>query len=149
LVLVVMNIAYSLTAYPAGRLSDRLGRYALLILGLIMLIVADLFLAQAQNLWLVFVGTAFWGFYLGLTQGLISALIADAISPQERGIAFGVFGLISGLALLLASLLAGWLWQNHGGPATFWGGAVIAALALIGFINLLRNKNGLTENSLE
>jgi len=142
LALVVMNMAYSLTAYPVGKISDRLGRHGLMALGLIVLIGSDVLLALAENLWLVFAGTALWGLHMGLTQGLISAMIADAASPEKRGTAFGIFGLISGVALLLASLLAGWLWQNFGAPATFWGGALIAAFALFGFLSLLREEKG-------
>ncbi len=136
LALVVMNVAYSLTAYPVGRLSDRIGRQGLMAFGLIVLIGSDVLLAMAGGLWLVFAGAALWGLHLGLTQGLLAALIADASSPDLRGTAFGVFGLVSGMALFSASLLAGWLWQNYGAPATFWGGAVIAACALCGFLSL-------------
>ena len=140
--LVVMNIAYSLTAYPVGLLSDRIGRQGLLALGLLVLIGADTLLALAGNLWVVFAGVAFWGFHLGLTQGLISALIAETVSSEVRGTAFGIFGLISGMALLLASLLAGWLWQNFGASVAFLGGALITTLALFGFIFLhLASKN--------
>ena len=134
LALVVMNIAYSLTSYPVGKLSDRIGRKGLMALGLLVLVGADLVLALAGNLWWMFAGAAFWGLHLGLTQGLLSALVADATTPQLRGTAFGVFGLVSGISLLLASLLAGWLWQNFGAAATFSCGATIAALALIGFL---------------
>lgn len=142
LVLVVMNIAYSLTAYPVGHLSDRIGRQGLMAVGLIVLIVSDIFLALAGGLWLVFVGAVLWGLHMGLTQGLISALIADAIPPEVRGTAFGMFGLISGMALLSASLLAGWLWQSFGAPATFWGGSLIAVLTLSMFLGLFyRSKN--------
>jgi MFS family permease len=145
LVLVVMNIAYSLTAYPVGHLSDRIGRRGLMAFGLIVLVLADVFLALAGGLWLVFAGAALWGLHMGLTQGLISALIADASSPEVRGTAFGMFGLISGMALLSASFLAGWLWQGYGAPATFWGGAIIATAALCLFLVLCRstkNRSG-------
>jgi MFS family permease len=142
LVLVVMNIAYSLTAYPVGHLSDKIGRQGLMAVGLIVLIVSDVLLALAGGFWLVFAGAACWGLHMGLTQGLISALIADVISPEVRGTAFGVFGLVSGMALLLASILAGWLWQNFGAPATFLGGAFIAVLTLFVFLSLYyRSKN--------
>jgi MFS family permease len=136
LALVVMNVAYSMTAYPVGRLSDRIGRQGLLALGLMVLIGGDVLLATAGGGWQVFAGSALWGLHMGLTQGLLAALIADAISPDLRGTAFGMFGLVSGLALFAASLLAGWLWQNYGAPAPFWGGAVLAACALCGFLSL-------------
>jgi len=133
LVLVVMNIAYSMAAYPVGRLSDQIGRKGLMALGLMVLIGADLLLAFAGSLWWVFAGAALWGLHMGLTQGLLSALVADATTPQLRGTAFGVFGLICGGAILLASLLAGWLWQHYGPVAAFSSGAMIAALSLVGF----------------
>lgn len=135
-VLVVMNIVYTLTAYPAGYLSDRIGRTGLMAMGLLMLIISDLLLAIAGQVWLVLVGAGCWGLHMGLTQGLLSALVADSAAPQRRGTAFGVFGLISGVALLLASLLAGWLWQNFGAATTFWGGAGLAIFALGGFVML-------------
>lgn len=149
LVLVVMNIAYSLTAYPVGLLSDKIGRQGLMALGLIVLIVSDVLLALAGGLWLVFAGAAFWGLHMGLTQGLISALIADAISPEVRGTAFGVFGLVSGMALLSASVLAGWLWQNFGAPATFWGGTFIAVLTLLLFLGLYYGSKNQAEPCLK
>jgi len=133
LVLVIMNITYSLTAYPVGQLSDRIGRQGLMAFGLLMLIGADLLLALAGNFWWVFAGAALWGLHMGLTQGLLSALVADATAPQLRGSAFGVFGLISGVSILLASLLAGWLWQHYGAASAFLSGALIAAASLAGF----------------
>jgi len=136
IVLVVMNIVYTLTAYPAGYLSDRIGRTGLMTMGLLMLIISDLLLATAGQVWLVLVGAGCWGLHMGLTQGLLSALVADSAAPQRRGTAFGVFGLISGVALLLASLLAGWLWQNFGAATTFFGGAGLAVFALGGFVML-------------
>jgi MFS family permease len=141
-VLVVMNIAYSLTAYPAGRLSDRFGRRRLMALGLAVLIGSDVLLAFANTLWLAAAGTALWGVHMGLTQGLLSAMIADSAPPGTRATAFGVFGLIGGVALFAASLLAGWLWQHHGAPAAFWGGALIAALALAGFLGFRPGETG-------
>jgi MFS family permease len=135
-ILVVMNIVYTLTAYPVGHLSDRIGRTGLMAMGLVVLIGSDLVLALAGNVWLVLAGASLWGLHLGLTQGLLSALVADAAGPQRRGTAFGVFSLVSGVALLLASLLAGWLWESYGAPATFFAGAALAVLALAGFFAL-------------
>ena len=140
LALVVMNIAYSMTSYPVGRLSDRIGRQGLLAAGLVVLVGADACLALAASPLLALIGAALWGVHMGLTQGLLAALIADAVTPDVRGTAFGFFGLVSGLALLLASLLAGWLWQHYGIPVTFWAGAGIAALALLGFSGLRRTS---------
>lgn len=136
LVLVAMNLAYSLSAYPAGLLSDRWGRRGLLAGGLLALVAADLLLARADALPPVFAGVVLWGVHMGLTQGLLAALVADAAGPSLRGAAFGVFGLVSGLALLAASLAAGWLWQTFGAAAAFYGGAAAAAAALAGFLVL-------------
>lgn len=136
LALVAMNVAYSLTAYPVGFLSDRVGRRGLMACGLLVLIAADVVLALAGGWWLVFIGAGLWGLHMGMTQGLLAALLADAVAAEQRGTAFGIFGLTSGAALLAASLLAGWLWQQFGAQATFWGGAAIAILALGGFLSL-------------
>jgi len=117
-----------------GLLSDRIGRTGLLAFGLLVLIASDLLLGLEGNLWWMFAGAALWGLHRGLTQGLLSALVADAATPQLRGTAFGVFGLVSVVAILIASLLAGWLWQHYGVATTFFNGALIAGLALIGFL---------------
>ncbi len=134
LIMVLMNVTYSLTAYPAGFLSDRLGRTGLLAGGLVGLILADLVLAWAENIWQVAGGVALWGLHLGLTQGLLSALVADTATPSLRGTAFGLYHLISGIALLLASLIAGGLWDRFGARAAFLAGALFATLALLLFL---------------
>lgn len=130
-VLVVMSIAYSLTSYPVGVLSDRVGRRGLLLLGLAVLICADVVLAFTTSLSLVFIGAALWGLHMGLTQGLLSALVADTAPVELRGTAFGIFSLVSGVVLLIASVLAGVLWDIEGSKATFMAGAGFAALALL------------------
>ena len=130
LVMVAMNVVYSLTAFPFGKLADRLHRPALLALGLILLVVADLFLAFADGWGLVLVGVLFWGAHMGATQGLLSAMVADSAPADLRGTGFGFFNLVQGVAALLASLLAGWLWQRFGAPATFLAGAGFSLLAL-------------------
>lgn len=129
LVLVVMSIVYSLTAYPAGWLSDRLSRTKLLALGMLVLAVADLVLASAIGYGLLFAGIALWGLHMGLTQGILATLIADVAPAAYRGTAFGVFNLLSGAGLLAASGVAGWLWDRHGPATTFWAGAMIALIA--------------------
>jgi len=133
-VLVVMNVAYSLSAYPIGILSDRLGRRMLLVLGLLLLLAADIALAFAPGMVVVMVGVALWGLHMGFTQGLLSALIADAAPPELRGTAFGLFNLVTGVALLLASVIAGALWDVIGPRGTFLAGAAFAALTLIGLV---------------
>ena len=131
IILVVMNVVYALAAYPAGAASDQLGRRGLLVVGVLMLIAADLVLALAGNITLVLAGVAFWGLHMGLTQGLLAALVADTAPEQLRGTAFGLFNLASGLAMLAASVMAGALWDGFGPAATFLVGAGLTALALV------------------
>lgn len=132
LVLVVMNVVYSLSAYPAGALSDRVNRLTMLILGFLVLIASDIVLAFPGNLAGAALGVGLWGLHLGLTQGLLATLVADTAPPELRGTAFGMFNLSTGLALLAASLLAGTLWDFFGPGMTFLAGAGFTALALFG-----------------
>ncbi len=129
-VMVVMSVVYALSAWPAGALSDSIGRYRLLIAGFALLIVADLVLAFGGGVLTVMIGVAIWGLHMGLTQGLLSALVADTAPAQLRGTAFGVFNLVSGLAMLAASVIAGALWDAIGPDGTFLAGAAFTALAL-------------------
>ncbi len=131
-VLVVMNIAYALSAYPAGALSDRLGRGGVLLSGVALLAVADLVLAFAGTLAGVTLGTLIWGLHMGLTQGLLAALVADTAPEDLRGTAFGIFNLAGGIAMLLASVIAGALWDAYGPMMTFLAGAAITSVALAG-----------------
>jgi MFS family permease len=131
LVLVVMSVVYTFTAYPAGRLSDALSRSMVLALGMAVLAAADVALAMAQGYGLLFAGIALWGLHMGLTQGILASMIADVAPAAYRGTAFGVFNLLSGAGLLAASGLAGWLWDAHGPSTTFWTGAVIATVSVI------------------
>ena len=134
LALVVLNITYVASAYPTGRLSDRVGRVGLLALGLVMLIVADVILAFGTHLAATLLGIAVWGLHMGLTQGLLSAMVADAAPSSLRGSAFGVFHLVGGVATLAASVIAGVLWETVGPPTTFFSGAAFSAVALAGLI---------------
>jgi MFS family permease len=131
-VLVVMGIAYAVSAYPAGALSDRVSRLQVLGVGLVLLIAADLVLAFVPGLWGLGLGVALWGLHMGFTQGSFAALVADSAPATLRGTAFGMFHLLSGIALLLASVLAGALWDGMGYRGTFVCGAVLAAAALAG-----------------
>jgi MFS family permease len=137
LVLVVMSLVYSLSAYPAGVLADRMDRRALLALGFVVLILADLVLAVAGGAWAVMAGVALWGLHMGLTQGLLATLVADASPAPLRASAFGIFNFVGGILLLVASVLAGILWDAIGPAATFFAGAAFTALGLIG-LRLLR-----------
>jgi MFS family permease len=131
LVFVWMNLIYALTATPAGILSDRLGRENVLLCGLAALVVADLTLAFVPGLGGVVIGVGLWGLYLGFSQGLLSALVADTAPEDLRGTAFGLFNLVTGAALLIASVVAGWLWYDFGPTATFSAGAVLSGLAIL------------------
>lgn len=133
-VLVLMNIAYALSAYPAGVLSDRINRTALLAFGLVCLASADLALALLPNLTGLVLGVVLWGLHMGLTQGLLSALVADTAPPALRGTAFGYFNLFTGLALLAASVIAGALWDAYGPAGTFLAGLGFALVALVGLL---------------
>lgn len=141
LVLVIMNVVYAASAYPIGALSDRLGRRALLAAGFGMLILADLVLAAATDLWIVLIGIGLWGLHMGMTQGLLAALVTDSAPPTRRGSAFGVFHLVTGLATLLASLIAGGLWSWIGPEGTFLGGALFSLLGLVGMAGVARRPS--------
>jgi MFS family permease len=130
LVMVVMNIVYTFTAWPAGALSDRIGRYGVVTVGFALLILADLVLAIADGATAVMIGVALWGLHMGLTQGPLAALVADAGPEELRGTAFGVFNLVSGVAMLAASIVAGALWDVTGPAGTFLAGAAFTAVAL-------------------
>jgi MFS family permease len=143
LVLVLMNVAYAGCAYPAGWLSDRANRWWLVGVGAVLLIGADLVLATSTGIQSALVGIVLWGLHMGFTQGLFAALVADAARTEQRGTAFGVFNLVSGLALLGASALAGVLWDRAGAAATFFAGAGLTAVAVLvaavlGALGLLR-----------
>lgn len=136
LVTVFMNIIYSLSAYPAGGWSDRIGRRKVVALGFVALILADLAIGFGTSLLWVFIGTAFWGLHLGLTQGILAALVADTCPKEFRGTAFGIFNLFSAIALMLGSPLAGLLWDQFGAATTFLAGAGVALVGLIGLLAL-------------
>jgi MFS family permease len=130
-VMVVMSLTYSLSAYPAGVLSDRWDRRALLACGLVLLIAADVLLGAGSSMLTLFAGVAVWGLHMGFTQGILAAMVAESAPPSLRGTAFGVFNLASGVCMLLSSAIAGWLWDRSGAPATFFAGAAIAVIPLV------------------
>ena len=130
--LAVMSIVYAIVAYPAGLLADRIDRRLLLGTGLVALIAADAVLAWAPSLYIALGGAAIWGLHMGLTQGVLSAMVAATAPENLRGSAFGMFSVVSGIVLLLASVLAGALWEHVSPPATFITGALICVVALIG-----------------
>jgi MFS family permease len=130
-VLVLMNVVYALAAWPAGELSDRLGRFGVLAAGFALLVLADLVLALGSSIAPVAVGVALWGLHMGLTQGVLASLVSDTAPANLRGTAFGAFNLVSGLATLIASIVAGGLWDLAGPRGTFLAGAAFTALALV------------------
>jgi MFS family permease len=134
LVMVLMNVLYAASAYPAGHLSDKMDRRLVLAVGFAVLIASDVVLALATGVWHVMAGVALWGLHMGLTQGMLAAMVADTTPPRLRGTAFGVFNLASGVGMLIASFLAGWLWDQYGPMATFFAGAGFTAVALTGLM---------------
>ena len=131
-VLVLMNVVYAATAYPIGALSDRIERLPLLMIGLALLIGSDLALAWLPGYLGLGVGIVLWGLHMGFTQGLFAALVADNAPAELRGTAFGMFNLLTGVAMLAASVIAGLLWDELGAATTFVGGAGFAFVALLG-----------------
>lgn len=134
LVLIGMNVVYAVSAYPFGRLSDRISHAKLLALGLVILIGADLALAHSNDWTWVWAGITLWGLHMGITQGLLATMVADAAPAELRGTAFGFFNLVSGIAMLFASALAGLLWDTLGAPMTFAAGAALSAMALVAIL---------------
>jgi len=133
-VLVVMNVAYAFAAYPVGVLSDRVGRTGLLAVGLVLLVGADIVLAFVPSIAGVAAGAVLWGLHMGFTQGLLATLVADTAPAELRGTAYGYFNLLTGLAMVPASMLAGFLWDTAGPQAAFLAGAAFAALAALGLL---------------
>ena len=132
LVMVAMNVVYALAAYPFGKLSDRISHAQLLMLGLGVLIAADLVLASSNHWSVVVAGVLLWGLHMGITQGLLATMVADTAPEDLRGTAFGFFNLVSGLAMLAASVVAGLLWDQLGAAFTFYAGAAFCLLTMLG-----------------
>lgn len=134
LVMVTMNLVYAGAAYPFGQLSDRMNHKTLLAWGLVVLIAADLVLATNDHWTTVLAGVALWGLHMGITQGLLATMVADTAPANLRGTAFGVFNLVSGVAMLIASTVAGLLWDQLGASFTFYAGAAFCVIALLALI---------------
>ncbi len=134
IIMVVMSLVYAAIAYPAGALADRGHGSRLLSAGLLALVAADVVLARADGALLAYVGGGLWGLHMGLTQGLLAALVAASAPADLRGTAFGLFNLVSGVVLLAASALAGWLWDVHGPATTFYAGAAFTGVAWLSFL---------------
>jgi MFS family permease len=131
LVLVLMNVVFALTAYPMGRLADRVDRARLLAAGLVVLVVGDVALALSSSLAATAAGVALWGLHMGMTQGVFAAMVAGSAPAALRGTAFGVLYLASGIAMLFASVIAGVVWDGFGSSATFYVGAGFAVAAFL------------------
>jgi MFS family permease len=131
MVLVVMSVVYTLTAYPVGHLSDRMPRRWLLALGMLVLALADAVLAIARGDVALFTGIALWGLHMGMSQGILATLVADTSPAEYRGTAFGMFNLVSGVALLMASAGAGALWDEFGPWSAFAAGGVLCVIAAL------------------
>lgn len=134
LVIVAMNLMYAVSAYPFGKLADRVSSSTLLLVGIAFLLVADVVLAIDDHWQVVLLGVAFWGVHMGSTQGLLAKMVADQAPADLRGTAFGLFNLVVGLAMLVASVVAGALWDWLGAAATFHAGAAFCLLAMIGLV---------------
>jgi MFS family permease len=134
LVMVVMNLVYAISAYPLGRLADTVSHNTLLACGLLVLIAADVVLASAANWTGVVWGVALWGLHMGITQGLLAAMVADHSPPDLRGTAYGFFNLACGFAMLAASVLAGLLWDRLGASFTFYAGAAFCVVTILGIL---------------
>ncbi|RTL54301.1 MAG: MFS transporter [Rhodocyclaceae bacterium] len=130
LVMIAMNVIYALAAYPCGKLADAVSHRKLLAWGLALLIGADLLLAYDSHWGWIWAGVSLWGLHMAMTQGLLATMVADTAPADLRGTAYGLFNLMSGVAMLLASALAGWLWEAFSPAATFYAGAAFCVIAL-------------------
>ncbi|HHT8834959.1 TPA: MFS transporter [Burkholderia cenocepacia] len=145
LVMVAMNVVYALSAYPFGKLADTTSHTTLMVVGLVMLIAADIVLAHGAHWPAVLVGVALWGLHMGMTQGLLATMVAHAAPAELRGTAFGVFNLVSGIVTLVSSVVAGFLWDQAGAAATFNAGAVFSA-ATIALLVCVRTSFGTVQD---
>lgn len=142
IVLMVMNVIYMLVSWPAGILADRFGKKNVFLCGILALVMADFVLAHANTVDVVLAGAWIWGLHMGLTQGVVTAMIADQAPSHLRATAFGIYDFMTGIALFFASLIAGFLWKDFGPHFTFQAGAVFAVIALIGFLLMPGKRKG-------
>lgn len=138
LMLVLLNVAYAVTSLPAGILSDRLGRKRVIIMGWFVYAMVYLGFAVTSSVWLVWLLFACYGIYYGVVEGVARAFVADLVTEDRRGTAYGMFHGVVGLTLLPASLIAGWLWQAVSPAAPFYFGAGLALLAMLGMMALVK-----------
>lgn len=133
-IMVIMSFTFAISAYPFGKLADQMSHSKLLIIGILILMVADILLAINHHWIALIAGVSLWGIHMGMTQGLLATMIADVAPVDLRGTAYGFFNLASGLMMLVASMLAGFLWEYYGPSMTFYAGAGFCVLALIGLV---------------
>ena len=148
LVMVVMNVFYAGAAYPAGILSDRVNRKTVLLIGVAFLIAADVVLGFTASFWMLALGVGLWGLHMAFTQGLLATMVTDTTPPELRGTAYGVFNLVCGLAMLVASVIAGLLWDKFGPSVTFFTGAAITTVALIALFMVHTDHSQETNNDV-
>lgn len=143
LIMVAMSFAYALSAYPFGKLADRMRHTSLLAGGILTLIGADLIIATSHTLIAMVTGVLLWGIHLGMTQGLLATMVSHTVPAQLRGTGFGIFNLVSGLSMLFASILAGWIWQQYGAAYTYYAGALFClfALAILVLFRIIEDNN--------
>jgi MFS family permease len=142
LLMVAMNVVYALSAYPFGKLADAMNHMRLLVAGLGFLVCADLVLAHSGAWPAVLLGVSLWGLHMGMTQGLLAVMVAQTAPPDLKGTAFGFFNLVGGIATLVASVVAGLLWERAGAPATFHAGAGFSVLAAVLILGRGRTARG-------
>lgn len=136
LIIALFNLVTTLSAYPAGILSDRLTRRTLIRAGWIayaVIYAGFAFASQPWHIWLLYI---IYGIYYGLTEGVEKAFVADLVAPEERGAAYGIYNGAVGIAVLPASLIAGILWQTVSPAAPFLFGGAVALIAtfLLGLV---------------
>ena len=136
-----MNIIYAFGAYPAGILSDKVNRKVVLLIGIVLLIIANIILAMADDFFMLVLGIIFWGMHMAFTQGLLATMVTDTTAPEIRGTAYGIFNFVCGIAMLLSSIIAGILWDQLGSSSTFIAGAIGAALACICLLVIYIRQN--------
>lgn len=138
LMLVLFNVTYAAVSLPAGMLSDKLGRRRVITLGWFIYALVYLGFAVASEVWQVWLLFAGYGIYYGVVEGVARAFVADLVTEEKRGTAYGLYHGVVGLTLLPASVIAGWLWQAISPAAPFYFGAGLAFLAMLGIMGLVR-----------
>ena len=134
LLLILFNLVYALVSYPAGRLSDRLGRKKVIVTAWGIYALSYLGFALAASSWHIILIFATYGIYFGIAEGVTRAFVADTVPSRRRGTAYGLYHGAIGFSLLLASVIAGLLWQYVGPSAPFFFGAAMAGISILGFV---------------